>query len=198
MPFRRIAQTLLSVGAGLLLMGSSSGCSGFYLEGVPTYSPGSGYAALDETGAPLEYGAQSFNTLTPTLRWSAYSRMNVEGFFNRVPAKLEDVRYHLVVYKVRSLANYRLERHMKDDEKAHFFRQLIFVPEPGMWFVEEKSLTDTTYTFKQPLEPSATYVWTVGVAYTEDGEREENRAWMYVTDSETNRFLLSFQTPDAN
>ena len=152
------------------------------------------FMAVQADGAGVEFGTQKFDTLTPTLRWSPFKLY--EGVFTRTQKSINNLRYRLVVYQVKTLADYRFIRHMRLMERRKLFDyKYDFVPDPGMWFVDEKNLTGNSYTFSKPLEPNTTYVWSVTSEYDDGDTHYENGAWILLDDGESNKLLYSFDTP---
>ena len=158
-------------------------------NGVPDFS------VLHSENVTVDFGVQKFDTLTPTLRWSPFKLY--EGVFDRTQKAIKNLHYRLVVYQMKTLADLRFTRYLRQLEvrKVFDFVRYDFNPEPGMWFVEEKNLTETSYTFSKPLEPNSTYVWAVTADYEDGDTHYENSAWIYLSDGESNKFLYSFDTP---
>jgi len=154
-----------------------------------------GFMPIQADGAGVDFGVQKFDTLTPTLRWSPFRLY--EGVFTRTQKSINNLRYRLVVYPVKTLADLRFNRYLRllDHRKLFDYNRYEFVPDPGMWFVDEKNLTETSYTFSKPLEPNTTYVWSVTSEYDDGDTHYENSAWILLKDGESNAFLYSFDTP---
>ena len=199
----RIGRILM---VGFVVALGMESCTPFHIYPTNTSMSTRGVAAESESGVKdfsvlqsenimVDFGVQKFDTLTPTLRWSPFKLY--EGVFNRTQKPAKNLHYRLVVYQMKTLADLRFNRYLRllDYRKVFDFARYEFSPDPGMWFVEEKTLTETSYTFSKPLEPNTTYVWSVTAEYDDGDTHYENSAWIYLSDGESNKFLYSFDTP---
>jgi hypothetical protein len=173
------------------LLSSCATAYHLYSEGDPE-SPFFDDLVVESEGSKVRFGAQKFDTVTPTLRWAPFTKF--ASIFDRTPVEVENLRYHLVVYKVSSLADYRFTRYLRPDPGKR--GRYLFMPEPGLWFIEETALTENSYTFPRPLETNITYVWSVSANYEYAGEKVQDLNWLRLNDLKSNQFLFSFTTPE--